>query len=165
MSSLYIALVLATFSSVSGFSQRYPVISRVVNKFARGANNFNLYSTEDEMPVFEDRIVTSDEIVKLRKKIETINASIETVRAERTVEEAELAKLDAEFGDEILRIKKEFARIKERSVEEAVEISNKAKIDALKEVLPITDNYYRAKSVYEPITEEGELKVVVILLS
>ena len=159
-SFMHIALVLATLSSVSGFSQRSPVINGVVNKISRGAYNFHLFSTEDEVPVFEDKIITSDEIVKLRKKIDAINASIETVRAERTVEEADLAKLDAEFGDEILRIKKEFARIKERSVEEAVEISNKAKIDALKEVLPITDNYYRAKSVYEPITEEGELKIM-----
>lgn len=112
------------------------------------------------MPSFEGKEITSDEIIKLRKKIENLNTVIASVREERTVEEAELAKLEAEFGDEITRIKKEFARIKERSVEEAVEISNKAKIDALKEVLPITDNYYRAKSVYEPITAEGELKIM-----
>lgn len=55
--------------------------------------------------------------------------------------------MEEEFGDEITRIKKEFARIKERSIEEAVEISNKAKSDALKEVLPITDNYKRAKGI------------------
>lgn len=112
------------------------------------------------MPSFEGKEITSDEITKLRKKIENLNTVIASVREERTVEEAELAKLEAEFGDEITRIKKEFARIKERSVEEAVEISNKAKIDALKEVLPITDNYYRAKSVYEPITADGELKIM-----
>jgi hypothetical protein len=35
--------------------------------------------------------------------------------------------------------------MKERSIEEAVDASNKAKTDALKEVLPITDNYFRAK--------------------
>ena len=132
----------------------------MINRAPRSTIRFQLNSADDEMPSFEGKEITSDEIVKLRKKIENLNTVIASVREERTVEEAELAKLESEFGDEIIRIKKEFARIKERSVEEAVEISNKAKIDALKEVLPITDNYYRAKSVYEPITAEGELKIM-----
>ena len=46
---------------------------------------------------------------------------------------------------QIARIKREFARMKERAFEEATDISNKAKLDAIKEVLPVTDNYYRAK--------------------
>lgn len=153
MSLLSLAVIFATFSSASSFtlsSHRQP----------RSTIRFQLNSADNEMPSFEGKEITSDEIIKLRKKIENLNTVIASVREERTVEEAELAKLEAEFGDEITRIKKEFARIKERSVEEAVEISNKAKIDALKEVLPITDNYYRAKSVYEPITAEGELKIM-----
>lgn len=118
-----------------------------------------LKSTEEEIPTFENREVTSDEIVRLRKKIENMSSSITSIKEERKLEEAEYKKLDDEFGDEIARIKKEFARIKERSVEEAVDISNQAKISALKEVLPITDNYSRAKSIYTEATE-GELKVM-----
>jgi molecular chaperone GrpE len=153
MSLLSLAVIFATFSSASSFT----LSSRIQ---PRSTIRFQLNAADNEMPSFEGKEITSDEITKLRKKIENLNTVIASVREERTVEEAELAKLEAEFGDEITRIKKEFARIKERSVEEAVEISNKAKIDALKEVLPITDNYYRAKSVYEPITAEGELKIM-----
>ena len=53
----------------------------------------------------------------------------------------EINKLDEQYGSEISRIQKEFARMKERSYEEATEISNKAKIDALKQILPIADGY------------------------
>jgi len=104
-----------------------------------------------EAVMFEDQEVTSTEIERLRKKIEETNTMVETVRAQRGEEEKILAQLEEEFGGEIARIKKEFARMKERSIEEALEISNKAKSDALKEVLPITDNYYRAKTVFDPI--------------
>ena len=68
--------------------------------------------------------------------------------------------MDDEYGSEIARIKKEFSRMKDRSYEEAVDISNKAKADALKEILPITDNYFRARKVFEPAQTEGEEKVL-----
>ena len=38
--------------------------------------------------------------------------------------------------------------MKERSYEETREATNQAKIAALKEVLPITDNYFRARQVF-----------------
>ena len=162
MAVFLFALVLASLSSVYGFSTNFPSQFRTARNGLYRSSGFLLQSTEEDQPTFENKIVTSDEIVKLRKKLENLNVSIEGVRAERTIQEAELAKLDAEFGDEIARIKKEFSRIKERSVEEAVEISNKAKIDALKDVLPIADNYYRAKTVYEPISLEGEMNVMAV---
>ena len=162
MAVFLFALALASLSSVYGFSTNFPFQFRTVRNGLQRSSGFLLQSAEEDLPTFENKIVTSDEIVKLRKKLENLNASIEGVRAERTIQEAELAKLDAEFGDEIARIKKEFSRIKERSVEEAVEISNKAKIDALKDVLPIADNYYRAKTVYEPISLEGEKNVMAV---
>ena len=40
--------------------------------------------------------------------------------------------------------------------EETRELANKAKIDALKEVLPITDNYFRAKQLFVPIQTDSE---------
>ena len=113
-----------------------------------------------ETVTFEDQEVTSKEIERLQKKIDDLNASIATTREQRTEEEKILEQLDAEFGGEIARIRKEFARMKERSIEEAVEISNKAKSDALKEVLPITDNYYRAKTLFEPLVTEGDKTVM-----
>jgi molecular chaperone GrpE len=81
---------------------------------------------------------------------------IEIVRQNRSVEENELKILEAEYGPEIVRIKKEFFRIKERSYEETAEISSKAKIDALKEVLPITDNFFRAKNLFLPLQTDNE---------
>ena len=162
MTVFLFALVLATFSSVHGFSLSFPAQRRTIPNLPSRNFKFFLQAAEEDFPTFEGKIVTSDEIVKLRKKLENLNVSIEGIRAERTIQETELAKLDAEFGDEIARIKKEFSRIKERSVEEAVEISNKAKIDALKDVLPIADNYYRAKTVYEPLSLEGEKNIMAV---
>jgi molecular chaperone GrpE len=100
--------------------------------------------------------ITSKEIVRLLKKIEDVQSDINTIKTEIQQEESLLVKLDEEYGSEITRIKKEFARMKERSFEEATEISNQAKVGALKEVLPITDNYFRAKSVFEPLTTDDE---------
>ena len=113
-----------------------------------------------EAVMFEDQEVTSKEIERLRKKRDELVASIATVKEQRAEEEKLLEQLEAEFGGEISRIKKEFARMKERAIEESVEISNTAKSDALKEVLPITDNYYRAKTVFEPITSDGDKAVM-----
>ena len=106
-----------------------------------------------------DTEITSREIERLQKKIEETSQAIAEVREMQKTEDAELQKLDAEFGGEITRIKKEFARMRERSIEEAVEISNKAKTDALKEILPITDNYFRAKKLFEPLQTDSEKSI------
>ena len=100
--------------------------------------------------------ITSKEIVKLTNKLDEVKKQIDIVKLDIKAEEEQLIKLDAEYGSEITRIKKEFARMKERSFEEATEIANQAKVGALKEVLPITDNYFRAKSVFEPLQTDGE---------
>ena len=113
-----------------------------------------------EAVMFEDQEVTSKEIERLNKKREELLASIATVKEQRAGEEKILEQLESEFGGEISRIKKEFARMKERAIEESVEISNTAKSDALKEVLPITDNYYRAKTVFEPFSSEGDKAIM-----
>jgi molecular chaperone GrpE (heat shock protein) len=110
-------------------------------------------------PTNEDKIdeslIVSKEINRFEKKLVELQNEIDKVRQNRKEEEEILDKLDKEFGSEIARIKKEFARIKERSYEETLEVSNKAKVDALKEVLPITDNYFRAKKVFEPINKDS----------
>jgi len=100
--------------------------------------------------------ITSKEIVKLTNKLDEVKKQIDIVKLDIKAEEEQLIKLDTEYGSEITRIKKEFARMKERSFEEATEIANQAKVGALKEVLPITDNYFRAKSVFEPLQTDGE---------
>lgn len=104
----------------------------------------------------ENDDINSKEISRLIKKLEEVQQQINAVETEIKEEENQLEKLDQEYGSEISRIKKEFARMKERSFEEATEIANQAKVGALKEVLPITDNYFRAKSVFEPLQTDGE---------
>lgn len=50
--------------------------------------------------------------------------------------------------------------MKERSIEEAVEASNKARSDALKEILPITDNYFRAKGLFGAPQSDSEAAIM-----
>lgn len=113
--------------------------------------------TEDAI---DESLVVSKEINRFEKKLIELQNEVDKIRQNRKEEEEILNQLDQEFGSEITRIKKEFARIKERSYEESMELSNKAKVDALKEVLPITDNYFRAKKVFEPIdSNSGEAAI------
>jgi len=126
-------------------------ITTKILKYKYNVNNKFMTSNDND-----NNEITSKEIVRLLKKIEDVQSDINTIKTEIQQEESLLVKLDEEYGSEITRIKKEFARMKERSFEEATEISNQAKVGALKEVLPITDNYFRAKSVFEPLTTDDE---------
>lgn len=108
----------------------------------------------------DTEVIESREISRLERKIEELRKSItETVETRKEVEE-EFKKLDEEYGDEINRVKKEFARMRERSIEEATDQINSARANALKEILPMTDNYSRAKSLYNPLTTENEEKIL-----
>eukprot|EP00981_Chlorochromonas_danica_P006708 scaffold1463_cov189-Ochromonas_danica.AAC.3 len=113
---------------------------------------------EEQQQVVEEE-VTSHEIRRLLHKIVELHKQKDSVEKEIAEDRIQLQKLDEEYGGEIARIKKEFARIRERSYEEAIDVSNKAKIDALKEVLPITDNYFRAKGAFLPPESENEEKI------
>jgi len=119
-------------------------------------NNKTIESTPSETKVEESPEEESPEVKRLMKKNEQLVSTLASLKAEKLAVDQELAKLDEEFGSEISRIKKEFARMKERSYEEAREAANKAKVDALKEVLPITDNYFRARQVFQPVQTESE---------
>lgn len=103
--------------------------------------------------------LSSPEITKLRAKIMEMQTSIDSVRAETKQENDKLTALNDEYGSEIARVKKEFSRMKERSYEEAATESKKAKVDAIKEVLPIADNYMRAKTLFNPLSTEGEQRI------
>eukprot|EP00600_Ochromonadales_sp_CCMP1393_P002260 CAMPEP_0174978554 /NCGR_PEP_ID=MMETSP0004_2-20121128/14275_1 /TAXON_ID=420556 /ORGANISM="Ochromonas sp., Strain CCMP1393" /LENGTH=202 /DNA_ID=CAMNT_0016229953 /DNA_START=174 /DNA_END=782 /DNA_ORIENTATION=- len=105
---------------------------------------------------FSEEDLTSPEISRILRKIDTLKEEIDNTKAEIVAENEELKKMDEEYGSEIDRVKKEFNRMKERSIEEAIQISNKAKVDALKEVMPITDNYFRAKSIFDPLETDNE---------
>ena len=84
-------------------------------------------STDNNLDLSEENL-KSPEITKKLKKIEDLTNTLENVRKEIKEEDEMFAKLDAEYGSEIARVKKEFSRMKERSYEEATEISNAAKV-------------------------------------
>lgn len=119
---------------------------------------FHTESDDDASAISTDNL-SSPEITRLQAKIMDIQTNIDAVRAEAQQEKSKLKALDDEYGSEIARVKKEFARMKERAYEEATSVSNKAKVDAIKEVLPIADNYMRAKAIFDPLTTEGEQKI------
>lgn len=113
-----------------------------------------------ENPIFNEEELESRDIKRLKEKIKDVKATTESIREETKMVEEIITKLDEEFGSEIARVKKEFARMKERSYEEAVEASNKAKTDALQEILPITDNFMRAKQVFNDLDSESEKEIL-----
>jgi len=124
-------------------------------------------STEEDVDSKEGVVIpeselTSPKITKYLKQIDELNSSLNGVRSEITELEQEYNRLDREYGSEIARVKKEFIRMKERAIEESTEIVSKAKVDALKEVLPINDNYYRAKGLYQKteVPKEQEINRV-----
>ena len=158
---LIVFLSLGIYQIVS-FSVNYQtlVVERVfsshrcltTSRFRIGENSNSNIEAEVEL--------SSPTITSSLNKIESIKKTIEEVKSSIKSESDELSKLESEYGSEITRVKKEFARIKERSYEEAAAISSAAKIAALKEVLPITDNYFRAKKVFEPLQSDGERLVL-----
>ena len=97
---------------------------------------------------FAEEDVKSREIDRVLKIIDEMKLEIQTVRDNKVADDEQVKINDEEFGDEIARVKKEFARIKERSYEEAKQASNEANAKALTEVLPITDNYNRARPLF-----------------
>ena len=151
IASAILALVIQTvlgWKSISLLSNQWRKIP--------GISHVRMNDAAIEQEQFADEDLNSKQISKLSRKIAELEQELENVARELSEEQVLYKKLDEEFGDEIIRVKKEFARIKERSVEEASEIINTAKSDALKEVLPVADNYVRAKAVFQPLQTPNE---------
>lgn len=87
----------------------------------------------------------------IRAQITRIRSDLESTERDLSDEQATLDQLEQEYGPEIARVKKEFARMKERSYEESAAAVKKARVEAIREILPLTDNYLRAKKVFEPL--------------
>jgi molecular chaperone GrpE len=92
------------------------------------------------------------QILERKKQLSAIEQEIDD-------SEKELYKLEQEYGSEINRVRKEFARMKERSYEEAAAAVYKARVDAIREILPVGDNYMRAKKVFEPLVTQEEQEI------
>ena len=103
--------------------------------------------------------ISSPEIENLLKQLDSLKTKIESTKDDIKKEQNTLKELNEEYGQEIARVKREFFRMKERAFEEVKLASDKAKVHALKEVLPINDNYVRAKKVFEPLITENEQQI------
>jgi molecular chaperone GrpE len=146
-----LCIVVILFNVSQGFNTRIAQI--------RSKKSFHSFSSNDNSDVVIENEVTSPTIEKLTRRVKDLMASIEKVQEEQTIKKSELAKLNEEYGGEIERVKSEFKRMKERQIEEAKDIADKAIIDALKEFLPISDDFNRAKSVFDPLESETEYKI------
>lgn len=157
-----VLLLLAVLHCIDAYTTfSHQKLAKVSFRASR-STNCRLFCTakeDGEVLDLSEENLQSAAIEKLKNKNSELQTNIEATREEILAVEKQIVVLDEEYGSEITRIKKEFARIKERSYEEAVEISNKAKVDALKEVLPINDNWGRAKQLFEPLETEGETAV------
>lgn len=129
--------------------------------------SFQLYNSDGESGSEEftnnldgNTVITSRKIEKLTKEIKELEETLVSLKEVRAKDEEALKGLNQEYGSEIERIKREFARIKERSYEEARDLTMKAKVDAVKEILPVTDDYFRVKKIYDPFQTENEATIM-----
>lgn len=122
--------------------------------------NKGWFGSGDDETEFKEEDVKSKEIDRLLKKIEATENEITATINQREKDDVTLKELEAEFGDEIARVKKEYARMKERSYEESQAETLEAKSKALSDVLPITDNFFRAKPLFEPQETDKEKDIM-----
>ena len=141
-------VVLAVCVLIIEYSKAFAPISKRISKNMQLKRGW-FGSGDDEMEFTEEEI-KSKEIDRLQRKIEATESEITATISQREKDEKTIAELDAEYGEEIARVKKEYTRMKERSYEEALTETLEAKSKALSDVLPITDNFFRAKPLFEP---------------
>jgi molecular chaperone GrpE len=160
MHSLTLFLVCLTLLCVLNSALVRPVVPRRL--CIKEISRLDLFSKKepDGENFSESDVMSHKSIKRLLENLETLNNEIGHTIKTREKDEEDLKKLDEEYGSEIARVKKEFARMKERSFEEARAESDKAKVDALKEILPVTDNYLRARPLFENIESDQEAKIL-----
>ena len=151
------------YNYIRGSSSSKIFSNQLSRLYAKKTNQAAVNSEDDDVAskevVIPESELSSPKITKYLKQIEEHNASLNSITREIGELEQEYNRLDKEYGSEIARVKKEFIRMKERAIEESTEIVSKAKVDALKEVLPINDNYYRAKGLYQKTEEPNEIEI------
>lgn len=155
---LLVVFVLTLLSHATAFTFRTNANTRLSAQRLQMASDDTTAADGSSPPL--DVEVTSKEIVRLEKKIEEVRASINATQAMRREVNDEYSTLNAEFGPEIDRVKSEFSRMKERSIEEATDLMNSARANALKDVLPITDSYVKVKGIFSATTTPTEEKIL-----
>jgi len=155
--SLVILLNVSGFIPISFRGGRFLSLSRMER------SNSDSVSGSSVSTATEETEVTSKELSRLERKVKETMGMIDALKVERSHEEAQFKTLDDEYGSEIARVKREFARMRERAHDESKEAINAAKVAAIKDILPMTDNFARARSLFattvETESEKGVLKV------
>jgi molecular chaperone GrpE len=92
------------------------------------------------------------DIKMLREKIQSLQNQTLQIAEEIEKTRKLVAENCEKYGPEVARISTEYERMKARSKEESQLIAENVKLDALKDILPILDNYLRAKKALQPET-------------
>jgi molecular chaperone GrpE len=104
-------------------------------------------------------IVENPTILRLKKRISELQNDLHKVEVEAIECEQILKELDGKYASEIARIKQEFQDVKRRSLDEQSTMVNKARSEALKELLPVIDNFIRLKGIYNHFETDNEQKI------
>lgn len=164
--SLSLLFLISTFLLASSFLPNYAFVNRRIALKSRGHQTFIRSTTTPETTPEtsegekqKEEEITSPQIKSLRKKILDTEALIKSISADTDKINQEIKQLDIQYGDQIDTINQDFARLKQRSHQEAKEVNFRAKADAIKEVLPITDSFFKYKELYAKLQSPNEKKI------
>lgn len=94
--------------------------------------------------------------VFLQKKLEVLEKELETQGVRLAEAEAAADAEAAEWGPQIERLNKEFGFLQARTLNETKEADVMARAAVVKEILPVLDNFERAKASLKASSEQGE---------
>ena len=115
---------------------------------------------QDSANATQDGDITSSPVF-LKKKVDVLTKELEDYSAK--IEEVLAAKqvVDEEWGPKLQNLRNEYSAIRERTYNASVDALSVSTADVLKEVLPVTDNFYRAKDQINAETDrEKEIAAV-----
>ncbi len=98
------------------------------------------------------------EISDLKNVASELEASIQKLKTQISKEEESLQNI--ETNEDLVRVTKEFVRMQERAIERQPIVTNNAIAEAFTDILPIIDNYRRARQVHEIDPSPNKLKAL-----
>lgn len=135
----------------------YKSISHCFHSSRSLFRHFNGVTSSAELPRHVEGQTPA--VARLRESIDAVYNDIAKVQEQIEKERKHLKDAEEKYGPEIQRLKEEFAELRARTFAESESASQKAVCDALKEVLPVTDNFLRLKNLYNPLQTDNEQKI------
>lgn len=159
---LFVSSFLPSFSHfhlkrLSKFQGRNPTTTQPLHS-ATSQTSLEGEKVEEHKEGEGDEII-SPQIKLLQKKIEETKTLINNLTIETDKINNEIKQLDEQYGDQIETITQDFQRLKQRSYQESKEVTFRAKADAIKEVLPVTDAFLKYKQLYSKVQDPEEKKI------